>query len=202
MAALRAQLQAAGDFREPLLHESPLQDERPAAADVFFDEELDHAVRSWQRRHGLKVDGLVGPKTLATLNVPVQERIRRIERNLERWQRDEQERGERYLLINIPAFSLDVIEYGQSVMRMRVIVGKPEEDWRTPVFRATMRYLVLSPYWQIPPNIAEKEILPRVIEDPTYLTRNRMQVVQGWGKATRTIDASAIDWTTVTPEWP
>lgn len=198
IVALRMRLQTTDDFIQPSLRESPLRDELPADSDVIFDEELEQAVRAFQSRHGLQVDGIVGPVTLATLNVPVETRIRQIALNLERWRRSAPELGDQYILVNIPAFTLDVIEHDRSVKTMRVVVGKPYQ--RTPLFQSTMTHLVLSPYWQIPRNIARREILPQLRQDPEYLAKHNMKVIDGQGAEAHVIEPSTIDWSAVTAE--
>ncbi len=198
VVTLRARLQASGDFLQPLRREEPFFDALLDDTDTVFDDELEQAVRAVQSRHGLEVDGIVGSATLAALNIPVVERIRQIALNLERWRRTKREFGQRHILVNIPGFTLDVMEQDQSAMRMRIIVGK--SYWPTPIFQSTMTHLVLSPYWQVPPGIARREILPQVRQDPSYLTTHNMQVVENWGARARVIDASTIAWSEMTPK--
>ena len=157
-----------------------------------FDVELDQAVRRFQQRHGLKVDGVVGPKTLAALNVSAGERVRQLLVNMERWRWLPQELGPRYILVDIANFRLKVMEEGRSVFETRVVVGKP--FWSTPVFNGTMTYLVLNPYWNIPTSIALGETLPKSQKDPEYLSKERIQLVQGWGPDERIIDPKESAW--------
>jgi murein L,D-transpeptidase YcbB/YkuD len=160
-----------------------------------FDGALDRAVRAFQTRHGLEVDGVVGPKTLAALNVPASDRAAQIARDLERWRWLPRDLGRRYLLVNVPAFELRVIEDDEIVMSMRAVVGRPYR--RTPVFSATMSYLVVSPYWHVPPGIAVRDILPAVKKDPSYLAERGIRVFQGWGAAQREIDPGGVDWKSI-----
>jgi murein L,D-transpeptidase YcbB/YkuD len=161
----------------------------------LFNEAVDQAVRKFQKRHGLDVDGIVGPFTLAALNVPVEERLHQIEINMERWRWLPQNLGQHYILVNLANFELDVVEQGQPVMSMRVMVGR--EYRRTPVFSDNMTYLVLSPYWHVPPSIAVQDKLPLIHQDPDYLTRQKIKVFQGWGAETKEIDPRTIDWSRV-----
>ncbi len=158
----------------------------------LFDDVIEEGVKKFQRRHGLDVDGIVGAKTLAALNIPVKERIRQIELNMERWRWLPDDLGMRYILINIANFELDVFEYDKLILNMRVIVGK--EYRRTPVFTSNMTYMVLNPYWNVPPNIAVKDILPSIRKDPDYLAKNKIRVFQGWGADTREIVPDTVDW--------
>jgi murein L,D-transpeptidase YcbB/YkuD len=170
-----------------------------AADTELFHSELEEAVRRFQRQHGLDVDGAVGPATLAALNVSVEERIRQIELNLERWRWLPQELGERYLIVNIANFELDVVEAGRTVLTMRVVAGRPYR--RTPVFSDEMTYLVFNPYWHVPRNLAVQDILPQIQSDTTYLARQRMRVFRhSESGGLEEIDPSTVDWAQVTAE--
>jgi murein L,D-transpeptidase YcbB/YkuD len=108
--------------------------------------------------------------------------------NLERWRWVPRNLGQRYILINVPAYQLQVVEGEKPVLAMRVIVGKP--DTPTPLFSDEMTYVVFSPYWNIPENILREETLPRAVSDPAYLARNNIEVVSGG----EVIDPASIDW--------
>jgi murein L,D-transpeptidase YcbB/YkuD len=145
-------------------------------------------VRRFQRRHGLTDDGVVGARLVAELNVPVAARIRQIELNMERWRWLPRDLGDPHILVNIPEMRLDVREHGTVPVSMRVVVGK--EDTPTPIFNHQMTYLVFAPYWNVPDDIAQKETLPAVMKDPTFLERSNMEVVD---KAGQTVDPASID---------
>jgi murein L,D-transpeptidase YcbB/YkuD len=153
---------------------------------------LDQAVRRFQQRHGLDVDGVVGKQTLAALNVPVAERVKQIRVNMERWRWLPQDLGQRHILVNIADFRLDVIQDDRSVLSMAVVVGKLYR--RTPVFSADMTYLVFCPSWEIPPKIAFEDKLPLIRKDPAYLEAQAIEVLQGWGADEQRIDPERVDW--------
>jgi murein L,D-transpeptidase YcbB/YkuD len=113
-----------------------------------------------------------------------------IRMNLERWRWAPHDLGTRYILVNVPAYQMQVMEGDSPVLAMRVIVGDPEHQ--TPLFSDEMTYVVFSPYWNIPPDILRNETLPRVVKDAGYLERNNIEVVGTSGGDP--IDASAIDW--------
>jgi murein L,D-transpeptidase YcbB/YkuD len=192
VVALRPRLRITGDLKWPMATTRSEFDMHLAEAETLFDESLEHAVQIAQQRHGLLVDGVVGPQTRVALNVSVQERIRQLALNMERWRQNFRERGERYVLVNIPGYSLDVVNKGQSEIRMRVVVGKP--SWRTPSFQSTITQVVVNPYWSVPSGITKKEILPQVRKNPMYLRDQNMEVLDGWGATARTVDPTQIDW--------
>ena len=178
VAALAARL-TSDDYRGPIPAASPV----PEYGDALVD-----AVRTFQRRHGLQDDGVVGPATVAQLNVPIEARIAQIELNLERWRWLPRDLGSRYILVNIPEYRLEVWEGDRVPLAMRVVVGK--RDTPTPIFNDRMSYIVLSPYWYVPPGIAEGETLPAVLSDPTFLERTNMEVLDRRGSV---VDPAAID---------
>lgn len=143
--ALRGRLKISGDL---------VTAEGPA---TLFDERVAQAVERFQRRHGLNADGVAGPSTLAALNVPVGQRIEQIILNMERWRWMPDDLGERYILVNMAGFELEVVEDGWTVMEMRVVVGRPYR--RTPVFSSHMTYLVINPAWNVPASIARRDYL-------------------------------------------
>ena len=162
------------------------------SGDELFDAALLQGVRRFQRRHGLKSDGVVGAHTLAELNTDVQERITQIRLNMIRWRNLPQRPLARYLLVNIPGFRLFMVEDSHVVNSMRAIVGK--KDRPTPVLSAMMTYLEINPYWNIPQRIARKDILPKIQIDALFLSRQKIQVFDSWHRGASALDPLAIDW--------
>lgn len=157
-----------------------------------FDGQLEQSVRSFQKRHGLDVDGAVGRATREALNVSAARRARQIELNLERWRSLPRDLGRRYILVNTPAFELQVLEGERQVVAMKVIVGRP--DWPTRDFSGEMTYLVLNPSWHIPTKIAIEEMLPLIRKDPDYLTREGIAVYPSWSEEGEPLDLRRINW--------
>lgn len=186
VAALSARLIASEDLKE-----------RSLAARSVFDDTLELAVKKFQKRHGLRPDGEIGKGTIAALNIPALNYFRRIAVNMERWRWLNRNLGERYIMVNIAAFTLDVFENNKIVLSIPVVVGK---DYRqTPVFSAKMSYLVLNPYWNVPETIAKEDILTAVKKDPGYLVKRNIVVLPNWRDTTR-IDPFEVDWASFTKE--
>lgn len=160
---LRRRLAATGDMKEG------------ADNSKNFDQEVREGVEKFQSRHGLSVDGIVGPTTLHTLNIPVEARIQQLLVNLERRRWMPRTLGPDYIIVNIPDFRLMAYRDGTSQLEMPVIVGKPMTQ--TPIFTDILEYLVFNPYWNVPISIVRDEILPKFQEDPTYLAERNFEVV-------------------------
>ncbi len=191
--ALRHRLQATGDLPPRGQLSQVGSETTDFDIDMTFDRDMDRAVRRIQRRHGLHVDGIVGPKTLAALNVTVRDRIRQLQRDFEHGHLPE-DLGNRYIVVNIPDFTLRIIDQDREVWSTRVVVGKRKR--RTPMLRATIDHLVLNPYWHVPSRIARQELLPRAVANPSYLAEQQMDIVAPGGQV---VDPSGIDWTAINP---
>jgi murein L,D-transpeptidase YcbB/YkuD len=163
----------------------------------LFDKTIEKAVQRYQERHGLKQDGIVGPRTLEMLNTPLQKRIRQIELNMERWRWIPSDIENRYLIVNIADFKLWVIENRRRVLDMRVVVGRPYR--RTPVFSAKMTFMVINPYWNIPQDLAIKDVLPKIQKNIHYIEQQKIKIFKDWSKDAVEIDPETIDWNKIGP---
>jgi L,D-transpeptidase YcbB len=164
------------------------------AQSTVYDLALVQGVKSFQARHGLTEDGVIGPKTLTALNVTPAQRAKQIALSMERLRWTPLHQGQRLIAVNLPGFMLygyEIDEQGQVRIdiEMRVVVGR-SLNHRTPVFDEDMRFIEFSPYWNIPPSIARSETIPALRKDPNYLHKQHMEFV----------DASGNVSTNVTPE--
>ena len=159
------------------------QTRRPRSASVY-DRELAAAVAQFQSRHGIVVDSMLGAETFDALNRPAAYRAAQIAANLERLRWLPRSLGSRHVSVNVPAFRLEAFDNSQKVLEMKVIVGEEYEDKATPVFSDSMETVVFRPYWNVTPDIATKEIFPKMQSDPGYLSENDMELYQEGG-ATR-----------------
>lgn len=167
------------------------EDGADATEGLQFDSSLASAVRHFQARHGLEIDGIVGRQTLAALNVGAAQRIRQLQINLARLRTETQPKPVPRIEVNIAEQMLRYYGMNGDVMVMRTIVGRP--DWPTPIFAAELVAVTFAPYWNVPPRIAALEVLPAIRRDPAYIRRNDMEIVTLASPA-RTVDPSTIDW--------
>ncbi|WP_299990757.1 L,D-transpeptidase family protein [uncultured Pontibacter sp.] len=186
-------------LRKRLLPDQQIRTQDSAA--YVYDEQLKEAVEAFQKRHGLLVDGVVGPQTYQALNVGIEERIDQLVLNMERWRwlpkRLEPEEGpQRYVMVNIPAFKVYVMEDGEEVMRMRAVVGKTMHS--TPVFSHEIQYLVFAPYWNVPNSIVEADIKPKLLRNRNWLETQNMEMVTSFGSNARRVPVSRVDWANMT----
>jgi murein L,D-transpeptidase YcbB/YkuD len=142
-----------------------------------YDRALAGAVASFQAHHDIGVDSMLGPETVDALNKPVSFRLGQIAANLERYRWLPRSLGDRYIIVNVPAFELKAFDQGKPTLQMKVIVGQDYEGKATPVFSDSMEFVVFRPYWIVTDSIANKEIYPKAAADPDYLDRNSYEIV-------------------------
>ncbi len=177
--------------RDRLLVLGDLNRENKKPRDVF-DDALESALRDFQARNGLEVSGILDPPTLAALNLPLQERIRQVEANLERWRWMPHDLGERFIYVNIANFELEVFDDWRRALTMKVVVGS--EAWQTPDFSSQMTHLIINPYWTIPIPVLLKETVGYILQDPCYFRNNKMLILRGTGDEEVEVDPTSIDW--------
>ncbi|MEQ1651992.1 MAG: L,D-transpeptidase family protein [Hyphomicrobium sp.] len=155
--------------------------------DDLYDSGVVTAVKLFQERAGLNDDGYVGPATRKALSAGNETRLAAMRANLEQWRWMPAELGETHLLVNIPKFTIAVMENGEQVVEERVITGK--SDTQTPVFSKSLSTIVLRPSWKLPDSIKLEKLLSAQrrgtsIESQGYVIK----------KGKRTIDSSSVDW--------
>lgn len=155
----------------------------------FFDEELKQAVLRFQRRHYLQRDGLVGKKTLASLNQSIDQKINQIRVNLERARWGLHNIQDSFVLIDIAGYSLTYHYQGDAIWTTEVMVGQPYH--MTPTFESSIKYLVINPSWTIPRSIISNETLPNIKADPNYLQEQNLRILDYKGIP---VDPSSINW--------
>src|SRR3984957_584255 len=155
-----------------------------AAGPAVYDGPLVSAVKHFQERHGLRPDGRLDAQTVKALNTPLSFRIRQMQLTLERWRWLPHEFTEPPIVVNIPEFHLraySTIQEGDVALGMNVIVGKAYGH-KTPIFAETMQYVVLRPYWNVPPSIQRSEIVPSIQKSRDYIAKKGFEVTTHSGE--------------------
>jgi L,D-transpeptidase YcbB len=156
-----------------------LGDLSTADTSEVYTDATKNAIQFFQMRHGLKEDGIAGQQVLNALNVPTEKRIEQILINLERMRWLPSQPEDRQIVANIPEFRLHVYENGREVMAMDIVVGKTAN--RTVIFSDELKYVVFSPFWNVPRSIVRSEILPSMKSNPDYLSKQNMEVTGNSG---------------------
>ncbi len=158
-------------------------------AESFFDDELEKAVKAYQKSKGRNADGIIGPSTRRALNKRPRNRLQTILANMERWRWLPRNLGKMHIRVNVPEFRFRVIKNGKITHSERVVVGKTENQ--TPIFSDQMETVVFNPYWYPPVSIVNKEIIPGAQRSSSFISRHRFQVTTASG---RRIDPHSVDW--------
>lgn len=179
---LRARLIASGDYQGGLRDET------------YYDAELVHAIKTFQMRSNLEPDGIVGPITLRKLNLSAQDRVNQIKVNLERWRWLPEDMGHRHIRVNIADYRLEAHEGANVTEIFDVVVGRTYRQ--TPIFSGSMSYLVLNPWWEVPPKLARQDLLPKFQKDPGIFREMGYHILDAQGQR---VDPYSVDWKALTP---
>lgn len=175
------------DLRKRLMVSGDL----PQAAGLSnaYDSYVEAAVKHFQARHGLPQDGVLGNFTLAAMNISADVRLMQLNVNLKRLQDIKGDLGERYVMANIPAAYIEAVENNRVVQRHTAIVGRLSRP--THIIDSKIYRVTLNPYWTAPVSIVQKDIMPLMRKDPTYLTRNSIRLLDSKGNE---VSPDTIDW--------
>ena len=174
---LRARLAASGDI-----------DPNAAGTDVY-DFYVLGAVRRFQARHGITVDGIIRAETLTALNVPAPVRLTQLKVNVTRLRALGANLSPRYVVANIPAARIEAIENGVAVSRHTAVAGKPDRP--SPEINSKIVQINFNPYWTVPPSIVQKDLIPKMQDQPDYLTKNHIRIFDSKQKE---LEPSQINW--------
>lgn len=169
-----------------------------ASIDHPTTSDIRDAVKRFQARNALPEDGRVGNGTIAALNVTAEQRVQQIAANMERWRWLPHQLEPRYIAVNVPSQTVKFVRDGKVVLSSEVVVGRKSSP--TPITRAMVIAAVVNPPWDIPGDIAARDLLPHLRQNPGYLQTKRMVVTNGpkgdpYGRK--------IDWRKVIPaEFP
>ncbi len=174
---LWARLQFEGDAPATAVGDATVK------APVSYNTAVAAAVKQYQTRHGMQPDGRLGQATIDSLNVPMRVRVQQLDDALERWRWLPDNYIEPRVLVNLPEFMLRAYEPDHTLaFKMEVVDGQAKGNHATPMFVRLMRYVVFRPYWNLPPSIIKKEIVPHVMRKGLeYLAANDYQVYKADG---------------------
>jgi murein L,D-transpeptidase YcbB/YkuD len=160
-----------------------------------YTAELSDAVKHYQHRHGILDDGKLTPDTIKSLNVLLTERVIQLQDSLERWRWLPNQYVNAPLMVNLPEFILRGYTPDHKVeFTMKVVVGKALGDHDTPVFAHMMKYLIFRPYWNVPHDIVEKELMPHIRASGVgYLASKNFQVTDSKGTVITSFTAQQIE---------
>ena len=157
----------------------------------MFDEHLDAGLRNFQARHGLIVSGKVDAETFYALNVPANYRLAQLRLNSLRVEQMAAALTDRYVVVNIPAATIEAIDFGQVTRRHTAVVGRI--DRQTPILQSKIHEINFNPYWNVPKSIIRRDLIKYMNEDPQYLTKYRIRIFDNKGDELNPTD---IDWST------
>ena len=177
--ALRERLVASADL-DPVAAEGPV-----------FDSFVEAAVKRFQARHGLGQTGVVNEATLTELNVPAAARLQQLETNIVRLRAYSGDLGSRFVIVNIPAASVETVENGVVYSHHAAGVGKI--DRQSPIMQTKATEINFNPFWTVPPSLIKKDLIPKMKGDPNYLADEKIRV---FNKEGQEVSPSSIDWNT------
>jgi murein L,D-transpeptidase YcbB/YkuD len=178
---------SVSDLRKRLIISGDLS--RTAGISNAYDSLVEEAVKRFQARHGLPLDGVLGQYTIAAMNIPADTRLMQLRTNLQRVQEITTDLGQRYVMVNIPAAYIEAVENNRVAQRHTAIVGRMTRP--THLIDSKIYRITLNPYWTAPRSIVEKDIVPLMRKDPTYLTKSHIRLFDPKGEE---VDPTTIDW--------
>jgi len=177
--ALRQRLAASGDLDSDLA-EGPV-----------YDSFVEAAVKRFQARHGLSQNGVVNEIVLAELNTPAAARLQQLETNVVRLNAYSGDLGQRFVVVNLPAGEVETVENGAVYSHHAAGVGKIDRP--SPIMQTKAIEINFNPFWNVPPSLIKKDLIPKMKADPNYLTEEKIRVFNQKGDE---VPPSSINWNT------
>lgn len=171
--ALARRLQSLGDLSPADWH---------ASGSIVYEGAVVEAIKNFQDRNGLAVNGIIDQATFQNLVTPFRRRIAQLQLALERWRWLPRDLPGRLIAVNVPEFELRAYDNYHVTLNMRVIVGKTFPERRTPLFQDQMEYLIFRPYWNVPISITRNEIIPDLKKKPGYMAKHAFELVTSQGQ--------------------
>ena len=184
-------------LRDRLSREGYLQfDAMATAVGKKWDGELTTAVRAFQYNHGVRPTGLIDERTRQELNIAAEWRLYSLKENLPRVTEYSKDLGPRYIAVNIPAAQLEAVDGGELYARHNVVVGKLDRP--TPSLKSHVTDIVFNPTWNAPASIVDKDIIPKMLKDKSYLQTMDIHIFDGQNGPE--IDPTTVDWERTEPD--
>jgi L,D-transpeptidase YcbB len=177
VVALRQRLILSGDL------------DPTAGSSDTYDSFVEAAVRRFQARHGLTPTGALNSSSIAAMNVPAQVRLQQLELNAVRLRSYSGNLGDRYVIVNIPSATVESVQGGSVVNRHAAGVGKI--DRQSPIFNSRIVEVNFNPFWTVPASIIRKDLIPKMREDPNYLTDHKIRIYNQQGQE---LDPRNVNW--------
>ncbi|PZR18130.1 MAG: murein L,D-transpeptidase [Azospirillum brasilense] len=187
--ALRARLAVV----DPALAAAPVE-----GTGDLYDEPLAAALRRWQEEQGLEADGRLGPITLTQLNRPAAQRVDQLRVALDMRRAAPRPPTGRRIEVNIPDFRLFLLDGNRTLLRMNVVVGRP--DRATPLLRVSMTTVQFNPPWGVPARNAREDLLPKFRRDPKAMVAKGFRLFTTIGGERVEVDPTTVDWAHVRPD--
>lgn len=153
-------------------------------------------IKAFQKEFNMYEDGQAGKKTLQALNKSFADWEAQVAVNMDRWRKLPDSLPQRFIMVNVPGYRMDLWDSNMVVVTSRVIVGAPRT--RTPLLNSRMTNFVMYPYWRVPYSIAIKEMLPAIKKDRGYLVKKNLELINGNGDA---VDPGSVDWNKISKNY-
>lgn len=157
-----------------------------------YQQNIVAAVMHFQARHGLKADGVIGAGTLNALNVSPRVRLHELVDSMKQWASLPSGMNQQYIVVNIPSYTLNVIQDDQNILSMPVVIGDPKTP--TPELQSRLVSLEVNPTWNVPRSIVEGELVHKMLSDKEYLSKKNIRILESWEKGAKEIDPRSINW--------
>jgi murein L,D-transpeptidase YcbB/YkuD len=165
--------------------------DRASGTSDIFDSYVEAAVRRFQARHGITIDGIVREPTFKALNVSAEQRLAQLRVNLTRLRALSSHLAPRFVTVNIPAAQVEAIENGVCVSRHIGVAGKPERP--SPELNSRIMEINFNPYWTVPVSIVRRDLIPKMQSEPDYLTKNRIRI---FDRKNHELQPTDVNWET------
>jgi len=179
---------AVSALRQRLLTAGDLESGAGSAGDIY-DSFVEAAVRRFQARHGLIVDGVVREQTYRALNYPADVRLNQLRTNVARLRAFTTTLPNRFVMCNLPAAQIEALENGVAVSRHTAVVGKPDRP--SPDIQSKIVEINFNPYWTVPVSIVRRDLIPKMQAEPEYLTNNHIRI---FDQSKRELSPQQVNW--------